>query len=144
MKTTTPSPSLGERPSAAAPRPSAWAGSWYFPVTVLSLGLLAWVPFLDAARRLRTRKARALAVGYAVAAGVLAVLLSTTPADTADMTAADNAIGVVADVLIPCLIISALLAQISLRSLVYAPRRVGPSARRTSSPLNPLNGRRLP
>jgi hypothetical protein len=69
-----------------------------------------------------------------------------TPADTADMTAADNTTGVVAGVLIPCVIISALLVQVPLRRVVYAPRRAGPGeaaspARRTPTPLNP---RRLP
>lgn len=56
--------------------PSPWAGVWYFLVTVLSFGLLAWVPFVHAAGRLRRRSVVVLAVVYAVGAVTSVVLMS--------------------------------------------------------------------
>jgi hypothetical protein len=60
-------------------RPPWWAGSWYFVVTIASFGLLAWIPFLHAAIRLRRRSLVVLTVIYAAAAVALIVLLAMTP-----------------------------------------------------------------
>lgn len=124
MTATPRSPTSGAGPSTVVPRTPTWAGSWYFVVTVVSLGLLAWIPFVHAASRLRSRSRRMLAVVYAVAAVVILVMISVTPADTADMAAADNAIGVVAGMLIPCVVISALVTQAFVRRQVYSDRQV--------------------
>jgi hypothetical protein len=56
--------------------PSPWAGVWYFLVTIFSFGLLAWVPFVHAAGRLRRRSVVVMAVVYAVGAVTSAVLMS--------------------------------------------------------------------
>jgi hypothetical protein len=64
-------------------------GCWYFPVTVLSFGLLAWVPFAHGAVRLRNRT-RAIQAGVYAAVSVLAVvMIAIAPVD-----AADNAVGI--------------------------------------------------
>jgi hypothetical protein len=52
---------------------------WYFVITIASFGLLAWIPFLHAAIRLRRRSVVVLTVIYAAAAVALVVLLRLTP-----------------------------------------------------------------
>jgi hypothetical protein len=61
--------------------PSPWAGVWYFLVTIFSFGLLAWVPFVHAAGRLRRRSVVVMAVVYAVGAVTSVVLTSLGPTD---------------------------------------------------------------
>jgi hypothetical protein len=62
--------------------PSPWAGVWYFLVTVLSFGLLAWVPFVHAAGRLHRRSIIVLAVVYAAGAVTSVALMSGRPTRT--------------------------------------------------------------
>lgn len=128
MTTTPPSPTFGDQPSPAAPppKPSIWAGSWYFLVTVVSVGLLAWIPFAHAASRLHTRSSRVLTAVYVAAAVAVLVLLSVTPEDTSDLTAADDALAIVTGLLIPCVVVSALVGQAFLRRQVYAPKPADP------------------
>lgn len=57
------------------------AGGWYFLVTVVSLGLLAWVPFAHAASRLARRSTTLWAWTYAAGAVLVVVLLAGAPVD---------------------------------------------------------------
>ncbi len=66
-------------------KPSAVArlGSrWYFVVTIATVGLFAWVPFVHAAVRLGRKSLYARAVAFGAAAAVMGVLLSLAPKDT--------------------------------------------------------------
>jgi DNA uptake protein ComE-like DNA-binding protein len=62
--------------SAPPAKPPFWAGLWYFALTILSCGLLAWIPFVHAASRLRSRSAVIFAVVYVLADIVISVLLA--------------------------------------------------------------------
>lgn len=66
-----------------------WAsGGWYIPVTILSLGLAAWVPFLHAATVTHRRRLGWIAFGYAAVAVALLVCASVAPAGAAGDTLA--------------------------------------------------------
>jgi DNA uptake protein ComE-like DNA-binding protein len=58
--------------SSATRRLTCW---WYLPVTILTIGMFAWVPFLHAAVRLSRRRLYGTAVLYAVAGAAIILLL---------------------------------------------------------------------
>lgn len=58
------------------------AGRWYYVVIVATAGLFAWVPFLHAAIRLSTAKARRLALIFSGVDVLIYVLLGVTPQDS--------------------------------------------------------------
>jgi hypothetical protein len=70
------------RPNAAGRRTWRVAGRWYYLVLVGTAGLFAWVPFLHAATRVRTAKARWLAALFGGLDILLYVVLSLTPQDS--------------------------------------------------------------
>ena len=77
-------PTLGEA------RVGWWeSGGWYLPFTILTLGLLVWVPFLHAGERLRSARVRWAALAYAVVEAALLTCVLAAPTD-----AAGNGIGV--------------------------------------------------
>jgi Protein of unknown function (DUF4236) len=55
------------------------AGRWYYVVLIATAGVFAWVPFLHAALRLKTAKARRLALIFGGLDAVIYVLLAITP-----------------------------------------------------------------
>ncbi|HEX4723560.1 MAG TPA: hypothetical protein VH333_13655 [Pseudonocardiaceae bacterium] len=95
-------------------------GVWYFVVTWLSFGLLAWVPFAHAAAVLRNRPLVLRSLVYAALAVLSVVLIAIAPVD-----AADNPTGIgTVEVLVGVLIAAGLVSlgtrdQISLRRQVY-------------------------
>jgi hypothetical protein len=95
-------------------------GLWYLAVTLLSLGLLAWLPFAHAAIHLRNRLLALRAVGFAALA-VVAVALVVWPSNAADRSGS----------LFLSLVIALSLAtfgtrkQIGLRRRVYGGRGLG-------------------
>lgn len=69
------------RPNMHGRRSLRVAGRWYYLVLIGTAGLFAWVPFLHAATRVRTAKARLLAALFATLDILMYVLLSLTPED---------------------------------------------------------------
>jgi hypothetical protein len=63
-------------------RTHRWSYTWYYVVPVLSLGLLAFIPFLHAATRLRTVSSRIKTAVFA--AGAVAAMVLSTASDTND------------------------------------------------------------
>lgn len=57
------------------------AGRWYYLVMVATAGTFAWVPFLHAATRLKTAKARKSALVFGGLDVVMYVLIALTPQD---------------------------------------------------------------
>lgn len=104
-------------PSAA--KPPFWAGLWYFVITILSAGLLAWVPFVHAASRLRRRLVTLLAGVYAILAATEVALLSLTPTETQPQTTGSNAISIMAGLLPPAIVAVGCVQQVWLRREVY-------------------------
>ena len=98
-----------------------WAGSWYFPVTIISLGLLAWVPFVDAAHRLHRRSTAVWAAVYGAGALLLVTSLTLTPAEPESGTVGD-ALAILSGLLIPCLVVAGCVQQAFLRREAYALR----------------------
>jgi hypothetical protein len=94
--------------------PSPWAGVWYFLVTVLSFGLLAWVPFVHAAGRLRQRLVVVMAVVYAVGAVTSVVLMSSGPTG-----AEGDGYVVIANLLMLLMVVVGCVQQAWLRRQVY-------------------------
>jgi DNA uptake protein ComE-like DNA-binding protein len=83
------------QPVATSPSAVARLGShWYFVVTIATVGLFAWVPFVHAAVRLGRKSLYARAVAFGLAAAVMGVLLSLAPKDAAGKT-----VGTTGDVL---------------------------------------------
>lgn len=60
-------------------KPPIWAGLWYFPVVVLSAGILAPIPFIHAAVRLRRTSVRILAGMYTLASVAMVYVMSAAP-----------------------------------------------------------------
>lgn len=56
-------------------------GAWYYTLTVATVGLFAWVPFLHASARTDDSSLRRTAVLYGALAIVLAVMAALTPTD---------------------------------------------------------------
>jgi hypothetical protein len=99
---------------------SFWAGSWYFVITIVSVGLLAWVPFTHAAGRLHRRSIAALAVLYAALA-VTAVALNIGASTNAQGTPTGGGLVlvVISNLMQLALIIGGCLHQVWLRRQVY-------------------------
>jgi hypothetical protein len=117
--TTTPSSDDRQNvPDVRSRKPSAWAGSWYFVVTILSVGLLAWLPFVHAARRLHRRYVMVLALVYGTLSLLLFILLALTPADLADHTG--DVTATISGLLMFAVVIAACVQQALVRKEVYA------------------------
>jgi hypothetical protein len=73
----------GHDTGAGLPRPSRRGAAvwWYLPLTVLTLGLASWAPFLHAALVLRSRSLRWFAAAYGVVAVGLLVCATAAPVD---------------------------------------------------------------
>ncbi|MEU0510503.1 hypothetical protein [Amycolatopsis sp. NPDC006125] len=100
-----------------------WTGWWYLPVTILSLGILAWVPFVHAAVRLRRPRIHLWAVLYfAVLVAVLAVL---PPADPTP-TPADDTRSAIGGAVMIAMIALASVQQHFLRRRASTPRPAAP------------------
>jgi len=115
------------RSNSGEPRPVArqgwWAtGGWYVPLTVLTVGLAAWVPFMDAARKLNSSRLRWLTGVYAAA--VVAILacsmIAPTDAQGNPVGVAGNVLSTVAGVGGLLLIVVACAHQLLLRRRVRA------------------------
>ena len=75
------------QPVAAQPSALARLGSrWYFVVTIATIGLFAWVPFVHAAVRLGRKSLYARAAVFGAVAAVMFTLLSLAPKDAAGKT----------------------------------------------------------
>lgn len=106
--------------SSPAVKPSAVArvGSlWYFVVTIASLGLFAWVPFLHAAARLGRKAIYVRAAVFGAAAVAIGVLIALTPTDATGKTVgtAGNLISLVGVMLAVAVVVVACVQQAKLR-----------------------------
>jgi hypothetical protein len=110
-------------------KPPFWAGSWYFLITVASFGLLAWVPFVHAANRLRRRSIVVLAVIYGTASAIQTALLSLSSGETPEQASsgARPTIGLIMFVFMLSVVAGGCVQQALLRREVYGttPRTVG-------------------
>jgi DNA uptake protein ComE-like DNA-binding protein len=61
------------------PPTSRFAGWWYYVVLIGTVGVFAWVPFLHAAIRVRTARARLLALIFGGVDAVMYVLMAVQP-----------------------------------------------------------------
>lgn len=105
------------------PAPSSiLKGRWYFVVTVCSVGLLAWVPFVHAANHLRRRSVTRMAWFYAAAAVIIGTLLALTPTDANGeiTTDAGNPISTIGALLVIATVALGCVQQAPLRREVYA------------------------
>jgi hypothetical protein len=76
-------------PQPPTDRSRRFAGWWYLPVTILTAGLFAWVPFLHATVRLsRPVLLWWTALYLALATAVVILPVNTTPSDTPDFGSA--------------------------------------------------------
>jgi hypothetical protein len=95
-------------------------GQWYFVITVLTGGILAWVPFLHAAQRLGRPAIRRRAAAYGGVAVVITALSSMTPDDAAGnpigatgrVLQTISAIVVLAAIVVACLQLSPLRREV--------------------------------
>jgi hypothetical protein len=141
----TPNPDPVPAPPVAVPvvpvfRPSRFAGWWYLPLTILSAGVLAWVPFLHAAIRL-SRPRLLLWSAFCLAVLVTALALPVRPAG-GEVEFSDALPGLLMIVMIPI----ASIRQWSLRrNLVVPIWPVAPTAPTppASAPLDPAVARVL-
>ena len=105
-------------------RPRWWQGSWYFVITVLSLGLLAWVPFVHGAVRLRSRGQGIRAIVYLALAALAVALLVTARFDPQGNPTGIGLIEIFIGVdMLFWLAVVGCLAQRYLRREVYDPTR---------------------
>src|SRR5688500_1702903 len=73
-------PPLPAQPTASDPTPlQRLRCSYYFVITILSVGLFAALPFWNDANRLGWRKVRQLALAYSAADILLFVIIYSTP-----------------------------------------------------------------
>jgi hypothetical protein len=94
------------------------AGRWYYVVTVATAGLFAWVPFLHAAIRLKTTKARRLAIIFGGLDALLYVLLTITPTDSQGQATSDP-ISTIGGLLALGTVIVGCIMMAPLRRMVY-------------------------
>ena len=101
---------------------SKWGGRWYIVVTIVSVGLLAWVPFVHAAGRLGRRSLYVRAGIYGAGAVVVACLLAMTPQDAQGhpVGAAGQAFSLIGTLVVLSLIAVACIQQASLRREVFS------------------------
>ncbi|WP_410666669.1 hypothetical protein [Amycolatopsis sp. cmx-4-68] len=105
-------------PAATSPSAVArLASRWYFVVTIATIGLFAWVPFVHAAVRLGRKSLYARAAVFGAAAAVMSTLLSLAPKDAAGKTVgtAGNLLTSVAVVLGLVVVVVACVQQVKLR-----------------------------
>lgn len=126
MTTAPPSRDVPSVPDGNPRKPSVWAGSWYFAATILSAGLLAWLPFVHAYRRLRRRYVKVLAVVYGFASLLLFVLLGLTPVDPEDPSA--DVIATMSGLLMIVTVVAACVQQALLRREAHTVPVVRPVA----------------
>jgi DNA uptake protein ComE-like DNA-binding protein len=100
-------------------KPSAWAGSWYFVITVISAGLLAWVPFMHAAARLHRRSITVLTAVYAAGAVTAVVLVSLPTVDAQGEPTGGEVFAVLGTLLLLALVAGSCVQQVWLRRQVY-------------------------
>ncbi len=104
-------------------KPSKWAGIWYFVLTIASAGLLAWVPFVHAAGRLRRGWIAAVAALYAAGAVTALVLMSLPSPDAqGQISDGDAALAITGELLLLALVIIGCVQQTRLRRQVYFAR----------------------
>ncbi|VVJ22961.1 Uncharacterised protein [Amycolatopsis camponoti] len=106
------------QPVVTSPSAVARVGSrWYFVVTIATVGLFAWVPFVHAAVRLGRKSLYARAVVFGAAAAVMSTLMSLSPKDAAGKTVgtAGNVLTSVAVVLGLAVVAVACVQQAKLR-----------------------------
>lgn len=99
-------------------------GRWYYVVTIASMGMLAWVPFLHAAQRLGRNRPRVLAAVYGAVVLTGYVVFGSAPVDgsgTPTGVAADVSLGVIL-----VAIVMACVQQQPLRTAVYGRRAAPP------------------
>jgi DNA uptake protein ComE-like DNA-binding protein len=94
------------------------AGRWYYVVTIATAGLFAWVPFLHAALRLKTTKARRLALLCGGLDALIYVLLAITPQDSQGQ-ATNGPISTIGGLLALGTIIVGCIMLAPLRRMVY-------------------------
>lgn len=112
-------------------------GWWYYVVTILSGGFLAWVPFLHAAVRLRTTYASVLAALFGALNALMYVLLLTVPEDNAGNTVASRMTTAFGLVTVVTLIGGCLLLTAVQRRFYVLPQVVPPPASAPPHPAAP-------
>ena len=104
------------------PEPTRWnvriAGRWYYVVLIATVGVFAWVPFLHAALRLRTTRARVLATIFGAVDVLIYVLLALTPQDSHGH-AANSAVSTIGGLLALGAAIAGCVFVTPLRRMVY-------------------------
>jgi hypothetical protein len=123
---TPPTGQVAEQPRAAqfdlaSPRPRREfriAGRWYYLVLIATAGLFAWVPFLHAAVRLRTTRARSLALIFGGLDALIYVLLALTPQNSQGQ-ATNGPLSTVGGLLALGTIIVGCILVAPLRRMVY-------------------------
>jgi drug/metabolite transporter superfamily protein YnfA len=100
-----------------APR-RAPSGRWYFVLSILTLGMFAWVPFLHAAQRLGRSNIRRRAAIYGGVAAIMVVIGGLTPEDSAG-----NPVGLMGSIL------SSLTIVIGIATVVIACLQLAPLKR---------------
>lgn len=93
-------------------------GFWYYLVLVATAGAFAWVPFLHAALRLKTAKARRFALIFGGLDALMYVLLAITPRSDQGQTV-DGPISTVGGLLALGVVIVGCLVVTPLRRMVY-------------------------
>lgn len=111
-------PQNGQPVSVRAPRKRWVAGSWYYVVLVGTAGTFAWLPFLHAAIRLKTAKARRLALIFGGLDLLVYVLLALTPQNNQGQVT-DSPISTIGGLLAAGIIIGGCIALTPLRRMVY-------------------------
>jgi DNA uptake protein ComE-like DNA-binding protein len=113
--------STGQLATAGARRGVRVAGRWYYVVTIATAGTFAWVPFLHAARRLKSSKAHRLLLIYVGLDALMYVLAAITPQNSQGQTAgaAGNAVSAVGGLLALGIIIVGCIQQAPLRRMVF-------------------------
>ena len=100
------------------------AGRWYYLVLIATVGLFAWVPFLHAAVRLRTARARWLTLVFAGLDALIYVLLAVVPQDSQGH-ATNGPLSTIGGVLTLGTIIVGCVLVAPLRRMVYEGAPVG-------------------
>lgn len=106
------------QPVATQPGALARLGSrWYFVVTIATMGLFAWVPFVHAAVRLGRKTLYARAAAFGAVAAVMFTLLSLAPKDAAGKTVGTtgNLLTSVAVIMGLVVVVVACVQQVKLR-----------------------------
>ena len=96
------------------------AGIWYYVITILSVGLLACVPFLHAASTLKRPQLWKLGAAYALASLVTGVMFYSAPVDATGTPT--GWMGNLGGFLLLAIIVAACVQQTPLRRQVYKDR----------------------